>query len=275
MLSNDADVARALEKDKEILSPKFGQRYVRVMSADDLSPEELVRINGMVGPQVRASMPSSMSTHSAGAGSGVVKVDGLPQAITASELLQLFWGIRVLPAATVLHRPVDQPGNTHAYLDFGSAASAAHVIANWNGTVMTTSAGVFTLSVKASTKAELERAQGECGGENAVVKVRGLPIRATIQDLAAFFSGYMVKKNGIHLQPVGDNRHSKVAYVEFETVEEATRSLVSGVLMLGWLPFSFSSSINDAGRPCLASCRRRTINFWARHLATATASSSA
>ena len=38
--------------------------------------------------------------------------------------------------------------------------------------------------------------------------------------------GYAVEPGGVRLQPHGDNRHSKLALVEFESPAEARRALV-------------------------------------------------
>jgi len=143
-----------------------------------------------------------------------------------AELMQLFWGTCASPARSVIQRSVSQKMSAHAFLDFGHPDQAAHAVANWHGTVMTTAAGMFTLSLQLATRNDFDKAKCSSNKQDAVLKVRGLPIRAAVHDVVAFFDGYKLKVGGVHLQPVSDNRHSKVAYVEFETVDEALGAMV-------------------------------------------------
>lgn len=127
-----SEAQRACTLDKEFFSPRFGQRYVRVMLADELTPADLHTLAGAT--------------------------------------LQV-------PAQT-LARPAPL---------------------------------VATLPAM------------------DVVKLRGLPIRATSTDVDDFFSGYKIRPGGVHVQPYSDNRHSKVAYVEFASAQEADRAMVSTI----------------------------------------------
>lgn len=45
--------------------------------------------------------------------------------------------------------------------------------------------------------------------------------------LRCALQGYAIKKDGVHVQPQSENRHSKVAFVEFVSADEAVRALVS------------------------------------------------
>jgi hypothetical protein len=125
------EAARACERDKEFFAQRFGQRYVRVVPAGELTPEDARRASALMGASIR----------------------GAPRVTKAT-----------VPAP----------------------APAADV-----------------------------------------VKLRGLPVRAAASDVAAFFAGYKIKAGGVHLQPFSENRHSKVAFVEFASPEEAERALVS------------------------------------------------
>ena len=174
-----------------------------------------------------------------------VKIDGLPPNISVSEIVQLFWGTPAKPGSTVVHKDPTKP-HAHAFMDLGAPEHALHAMLMWNGTVMTTASGQFTLTVQLASNLEFKTAilkrteKSAISFEDAILKVRGLPIKASLEDILAFFNGYKIKKQhatpasaandvvaySIHVQPVsGDNRHSKVAYVEFETPAEATRAL--------------------------------------------------
>ena len=43
-----------------------------------------------------------------------------------------------------------------------------------------------------------------------------------------------MKEGGVHVQPQSENRHSKVAYVEFASPQEAERALVSQCALRWW-----------------------------------------
>jgi hypothetical protein len=138
-------------------------------------------------------------------------------------------------------------------MELGAPEHAAHAVPLMNGTVVTTVSGIFTISVRAASHLEYKTAasatappsttvtskkNSALGSEDTavMVKVRGLPLKASLSDILAFFQGYKIKYQqptpgaspapAIHIQPLnGENRQSKVAYVEFETPLEADRAL--------------------------------------------------
>jgi RNA recognition motif-containing protein len=64
------------------------------------------------------------------------------------------------------------------------------------------------------------------GHEEAVVRLRGLPFTATLQDIKEFFKDFGVAERGVQLVPgQTPTRPSGEAYVEFKTVAGATRAL--------------------------------------------------
>ena len=61
--------------------------------------------------------------------------------------------------------------------------------------------------------------------EEFVVRIRGLPWSATIEDVQKFFNGCRVKDgtDGIHFTYASDGRASGEAYIEFATLEDFNR----------------------------------------------------
>lgn len=51
--------------------------------------------------------------------------------------------------------------------------------------------------------------------------MRGLPYNATMSDISAFFSGFDIIPNGIHLVTGRDGRASGEAYTEFSSESQA------------------------------------------------------
>jgi RNA recognition motif-containing protein len=269
------DIQKALSKDREFFcESKFGSRFVRVVPFSDdtttahLSSEDQTISGDMhkeqnlleksksfavapcapsvfSNPGQTTPLPapptlSSLNNHSA------IKIEGLPPNITIAEIVQLFWGTPAKAGSTVVRKDPRIPHEAHAYMDLGAPEHALHAVVTWNGTVMTTSSGIFTIKVSlashleyktaanAIASAEKEKSNSEQDAAVVVVKMRGLPVKASLQDILTFFEGYTIKKQNqannapaVHIQPVvGENRHSKKAYVEFESAAEATRASV-------------------------------------------------
>lgn len=62
-------------------------------------------------------------------------------------------------------------------------------------------------------------------GDDPVVRLRGLPWKATSREIIDFFGDLCVVPNGVHLVPNPDGRPSGDAFVEFETHGDAVQSL--------------------------------------------------
>lgn len=64
--------------------------------------------------------------------------------------------------------------------------------------------------------------------EEFVVRIRGLPWSATIDDVQKFFNGCRIKgaSDGIHFTYASDGRASGEAYIEFASVEDFNRYVI-------------------------------------------------
>eukprot|EP00242_Pyramimonas_sp_CCMP2087_P005392 CAMPEP_0198204106 /NCGR_PEP_ID=MMETSP1445-20131203/7481_1 /TAXON_ID=36898 /ORGANISM="Pyramimonas sp., Strain CCMP2087" /LENGTH=487 /DNA_ID=CAMNT_0043875823 /DNA_START=198 /DNA_END=1661 /DNA_ORIENTATION=- len=67
--------------------------------------------------------------------------------------------------------------------------------------------------------------EGQTSLDGTMIKVKGLPYKANQNDLYNFFSKLKIRPNGVQLQIQHDGRPSGLAFVAFETSEEATQAL--------------------------------------------------
>jgi hypothetical protein len=63
------------------------------------------------------------------------------------------------------------------------------------------------------------------GGEG-ILKVKGIPFKATASDVRKFFNGYKIKQEGISFIMHSDGRPTGMAFIEFETPQEAVKAMV-------------------------------------------------
>lgn len=69
------------------------------------------------------------------------------------------------------------------------------------------------------------------GGEG-ILKVKGIPFKAGAQDVRKFFSGYKIKPEGVSFIMHADGRPTGMAFIEFETPQEAVRAMVGAMSVL-------------------------------------------
>jgi epithelial splicing regulatory protein 1/2 len=62
------------------------------------------------------------------------------------------------------------------------------------------------------------------GGEG-VLKMKGIPFKATAMDVRKFFTGFRIKPEGVSFIMHVDGRPTGMAFVEFETPQEAVRAM--------------------------------------------------
>ena len=62
------------------------------------------------------------------------------------------------------------------------------------------------------------------GGEG-ILKMKGIPFKAVAADVRKFFSGYRIKPEGISFIMHADGRPTGMAFIEFETPQEAVRAM--------------------------------------------------
>ncbi len=62
------------------------------------------------------------------------------------------------------------------------------------------------------------------GGEG-ILKMKGIPFKASASDVRKFFAGYKIKSEGISFIMHADGRPTGMAFIEFETPQEAVRAM--------------------------------------------------
>lgn len=62
------------------------------------------------------------------------------------------------------------------------------------------------------------------GGEG-ILKMKGIPFKAAAADVRKFFSNYKIKPDGISFIMHADGRPTGMAFIEFETPQEAVRAM--------------------------------------------------
>lgn len=224
-LRNAEEVEEAMRLDKSMFGPKFGQRFVRVVPLVEETPasESTQSLASFSRKRTSREASSSGSSNTAPVCS-VVRIDGLPDSISKEDVQHLFWGteLQVSDIKFISNDGADM----YALVNFSTGACALDVVKRWNGTMITTAQGSFRLQL--SFPSDLIHVMNkEEILEHGILKMRGLPIRIEEREIASFFYGCEMKKNGgIHLQKISDNRHSKLAYVEFINAQEAKKALV-------------------------------------------------
>jgi hypothetical protein len=99
------------------------------------------------------------------------------------------------------------------------------------------------------------------GGEG-ILKVKGIPFKAGAADVRKFFSGYKIKPEGVSFIMHADGRPTGMAFIEFETPQEAVRAMVSAcgfrAVCIYWMLWSAGWVGLRSGAACsflAASCR--------------------
>jgi hypothetical protein len=62
------------------------------------------------------------------------------------------------------------------------------------------------------------------GGEG-ILKVKGIPFKASAADVRKFFSGYKIKGEGVSFIMHSDGRPTGMAFIEFESPQEAVKAM--------------------------------------------------
>jgi hypothetical protein len=62
------------------------------------------------------------------------------------------------------------------------------------------------------------------GGEG-ILKVKGIPFKASAADVRKFFSGYKIKNEGVSFIMHSDGRPTGMAFIEFESPQEAVKAM--------------------------------------------------
>eukprot|EP01065_Artemidia_motanka_P005943 TRINITY_DN12890_c0_g1_i1.p1 TRINITY_DN12890_c0_g1~~TRINITY_DN12890_c0_g1_i1.p1 ORF type:complete len:311 (+),score=56.45 TRINITY_DN12890_c0_g1_i1:53-985(+) len=112
--------------------------------------------------------------------------------------------------------------------------------------------------------------QGQEGGMDLVVRLRGLPFSATEVDVANFLTGVKIANRGVHMVLLADNRPSGEAFVEVMSREDVHIALARDRQQLGHRYVEvFASSHREMHSENKAAAVVAAAGFWGQHMAGA------
>jgi heterogeneous nuclear ribonucleoprotein F/H len=186
-----------------------------------------------------------------------VKARGLPWSASADEVLEFFNNCQVVGGSAGVHFINNYDGRPSGtcYLELSSAEDVTKALARDKDKMGKRYIEVFEASA-AELEADLNRrpgggddGRGGDVGEDAVVKLRGLPFSASKVDIADFFAGLEIESNGILVVTDYEGRPKGEAYVQFTTTAGAERALEKNKQNMGHRYIEvFTSSMEEAKR---------------------------
>lgn len=221
----DADEAqKACLKDREIFcdGDKFGDRYVRVYPTVE---SDLPDIQECLAAASSLGSEGGMLQPIASQGDSVIKVKSLPYDACQLDVLQFFTGFKIRPNGVQLVIQGNNKPSGEAFVDFDSGAEAERAITTKDRQVFAQKFGDRYVRLVQVPRSEMQAALALRFGGDGIVKMKGLPFKATADDVIKFFAGYRVRPDGIHFVMHADGRPSGMAFVEFDCPQEAMRAL--------------------------------------------------
>jgi RNA recognition motif-containing protein len=239
--SRKEDVDKALDMDGCLFGKGFGRCCVRVLAeapegkkvASSMKEDSATCTNVRVPSQIYSRSEKGSNSDITGNNvtsrdpqprrpcsvrfNSIVRLDGLPLGTSKEDIQYLLWGTNV--AHRDIHLVVDEK-SPYALVIFSNSDMASNVVERWNGTVITTKNGSHKILLRLAGKMCDEMSNNSVV-KDGVLKMSNLPGKVTPQDIAQFFSSFLVKSKGIHLQSCKDTKKDKMAYIEFQNCESA------------------------------------------------------
>ena len=236
------DVDKALDMDGCLFGKEFGRCCVHVVQEDpegkkgtngSLKEDSATCTNVRVPSQIYSRSEKGSNSEMTGNNvtsrepqprrqcsvqfNSIVRLDGLPSGTSTEDIQYLLWG------TNVAHRDIHLVPNEkypYALVVFSNSDMASNVVERWNGTVITTKNGSHKILLRLAGKM-CDEMSDQSVLKDGILKMQNLPGKVTPQDIAQFFSGFLVKSKGIHLQSCKDAKKDKMAYIEFQNCESA------------------------------------------------------
>eukprot|EP00873_Tetraselmis_striata_P041934 jgi/Tetstr1/462198/TSEL_007261.t1 len=212
---------RATAKDREVFGPQlYGDRFVRVYPLLDNDLADIKNI-AIAGEFYSINAPGKHS-----ATETVVRVRGLPMDAKQLDVITFFKdyalranGVQVLVTSGL--KPVGE-----AFVDFETCEDAQKACAEKDHKVFDEEKfGDRFVRLILVPRREMQDALGSHLGGDGIIKVKGMPFKATHAEVRQFFSGHAIKPNGISIVMQPDGRSSGMAFVEFESSTEALAAM--------------------------------------------------
>ncbi|CAM9698167.1 unnamed protein product, partial [Laminaria digitata] len=217
VFETEANAKDALKRDKD----KIGERWIDIFEA---TKGEVYSMTG--GGRQRDQSGVSFDTTDS-AYTGVVRMRGLPFEATKPQIRSFFGDIAVKDSNIFIVTRPDGKASGDAFVLFATEAEAEGALAKdkeklgdrWIDLFPTNKGALYQrvgVGVKMAAKPDAEF--------RGVLRMRGLPFTAGVEEIRTFFRGYKLQEHGVFVVNGGDWRPTGESYVLFDSEEEAERA---------------------------------------------------
>lgn len=217
VFETEAHAKDALKRDKN----KIGERWIDIFEA---TKGEVYSMTG--GASKRDQSGVSFDTTDS-AYTGVVRMRGLPFEATKPQIRTFFGDIAVKDSNIFIVTRPDGKASGDAFVLFATEAEAEGALAKdkeklgdrWIDLFPTNKGALYQrvgVGVKMAAKPDAEF--------RGVLRMRGLPFTAGVEEIRTFFRGYKLQEHGVFVVNGGDWRPTGESYVLFDSEEEAERA---------------------------------------------------
>lgn len=217
------EARRATQKDRETFGEKFGDRYVRVYPTleSDIPDMQAAVAQAQQQEHTQGSGGHGHGVHS----DSVVKIKSLPFDATQLDIIQFFENFKLKPNGVQLVVRSDNKPTGEAFVDFESPEEAARSIKEKDHKVFSEKFGDRYVRLIQVSRKEMQATLALRFGGEGVLKMKGIPFKAMALDVRKFFAGYKIKPDGVSFIMHADGRPTGMAFIEFETPQEAVRAM--------------------------------------------------
>lgn len=217
VFESEADAKDALKRDKD----KIGERWIDIFEATKGEVYSMTG-GGRQGDQSGVSFDTTDSAYT-----GVVRMRGLPFEATKPQIRDFFAGINVKDSNIFIVTRPDGKASGEAFVLFATEAEAELALGKdkeklgdrWIDLFPTNKGALYQrvgVGVKMAAKPDAEF--------RGVLRMRGIPFSAGVEDIRTFFRGYKLQEHGVFVVNGGDWRPTGESYVLFDSEEEAERA---------------------------------------------------
>lgn len=217
VFETEGDAKKALKRDKE----KIGERWIDIFEA---TKGEVYSITG--GPSLADQSGVSFDTTDS-AYTGVVRMRGLPFEATKAQIRNFFSGIEVKDSNIFIVTRPDGKASGEAFVLFATEADAEQAMTKdkeklgdrWIDLFPANKGALYQrvgAGVKMAAKPDAEF--------RGVLRMRGLPFSAGVEEIRNFFRDYKIQDHGVFVVNGADCRPTGESYVLFESEPEAERA---------------------------------------------------
>lgn len=203
-----------------ITGEKFGDRYVRVYPTLD---SDMADMQAAVMQQ--STQPQGSGSASYAHTDSVVKIKSLPFDASQLDVLHFFEGFKMKANGVQLVVRSDNKPTGEAFVDFESPEEATMAIREKDHKVFSEKFGDRYVRLIQVSRKEMQATLALRFGGEGILKMKGIPFKATANDVRKFFVGYRIKMDGISFIMHADGRPTGMAFIEFDTPQEAVRAM--------------------------------------------------